>query len=410
MHDLNLTLRTDRPDARYRRGEPIAFQPELAAAGAILRQGIIDYQVFHDTDVPVESGTLDLAAERPFISAALNVPGFVQCQAVLRQPAEALPVSAALGAAVEPEAIRPGAPRPADFDEFWQARLAELAAIPAEPRLQPIACDYTDLYDIRVKCLGAPVSGYFAKPCGPAGKLPALLHLQGAGVKSAFLDPPLLWAARGYLALCINAHGLPNGQPADFYNDLAVGGLADYRHRGLEHRDTYYMLGMFLRVKRAMDFLTARPEWDGRNLLLLGHSQGAFQAIAGAYLDTRVSALAAGVPAGCDLAGESAGRCGGWPKIASACGAPGRDRQKIMSTAPYFDNANFLAAAQCPAIFSVGWIDKTCRPSSVYAAINNFQGDKTILDRPGMGHAAPGDVRAAFAGFLSAQPSRAAAP
>ncbi len=402
MHELKLALQTSHADGRYHRGEPIIFHPELSDGGMVQRAGIVDYKIFHDDDTPAASGSVDLADGPPAITAALNEPGFVQCQAVLRQPPDAAPVCAALGAAVEPEAIRPARERPDDFDAFWQARLAELAKVPAEASLQAIACDYLMFYDIRVKCAGAPVAGYYAKPCAPEGKLPAFIHFQGAGVKSAYPDVPLIWASRGCLALCINAHGLPNGQPAEFYQDLAVGALADYRVHGLEDPRAYYMLGMFLRVKRAIDFMTAQPEWDGRHLVLHGHSQGAFQAIAGAYLDARATALAAGVPAGSGLHGSAGGHGAGWPKIAAAANAPGRDRGKIMAAASYFDNANFLAGVNCPAIFSVGWIDGTCRPAGIYAAINNFKGPKTILDRPAMTHSAPADIRAEFAAFTAA--------
>lgn len=400
MSVLNLNLNVGRPDVRYHCGDTIEFLPELKDNGKKILSGTLNYSVFCDDVHPVESGTLDLSQRSPVVAVSAKTPGFVQCHLSLRGSEPQL--TAELGVAVSPEAIRPAMPRPDDFDEFWRANLSKLAAVPLEVSERPVTCDFAVMSDIRIKSLGVPVSGYFAKPVEYSGKLPVLIQFQGAGVKSAFPDVPLLWAARGFMALCINAHGLPNGEPSEFYDDLSRGGLSNYQLRGWEHRDTCYMLGMFLRVKRAVDFMTARPEWDGRNLFLMGHSQGAYQAIAGSYLDSRVSALAAGVPAGCDLCGAAAGRCEGWPKITQAGKNPDRDLQKIMATAPYFDNANFLAAVKCPAVFSVGWIDKSCRPTTVYAAINNCSSaDKLILDRPGMGHASPGDIRSGFAGFLA---------
>ena len=72
---------------------------------------------------------------------------------------------------------------------------------------------------------------------------------------------------------------------------------------------------MFLRLVRALDFLTSRPEWDGKHLIVIGHSQGGGQALAAGGLDPRVTLIASGVPAICDHSGRAAGRINGWPKL-----------------------------------------------------------------------------------------------
>ena len=99
------------------------------------------------------------------------------------------------------------------------------------------------------------------------------------------------------LALDINAHGLPNGRPDAFYTGMANGELKEYRVRGRESRETIYFLGMFLRLVRAIDFLTAQPEWDGRTVIVHGSSKGGAQSLVAAGLDSRVTFFAAGVPA-----------------------------------------------------------------------------------------------------------------
>ena len=53
--------------------------------------------------------------------------------------------------------------------------------------------------------------------------------VHGAGVRSSDLGSTVTWARDGFLALDINAHGLPNGKPDSFYSDLAKGELKDYR-------------------------------------------------------------------------------------------------------------------------------------------------------------------------------------
>jgi cephalosporin-C deacetylase len=74
-------------------------------------------------------------------------------------------------------------------------------------------------------------------------------------------------------------------KPSHSLKALAEGELRDYRMRGSGDREQMYFKGMFLRVLRALDFLTVQPEWDGHTLIVYGSSQGGFQAFAAAGLD-----------------------------------------------------------------------------------------------------------------------------
>jgi cephalosporin-C deacetylase-like acetyl esterase len=235
--------------------------------------------------------------------------------------------------------------------------------------------------------VGAPVSGYFAKPAGAQPKrLPIILTVHGAGVRRSGLGGAAGWAKEGFLALDINAHGLPNGQPDKFYSDLASGELKDYRTRGRESRETVYFLGMFLRLVRAMDFLVAQPEWDGRTLVVHGSSQGGAQSIVAAGLDSRVTFIAAGVPAMCDHTGAAVGRISGWPKLVPS-DADGKPETKVLEAARYYDAVNFATRAKAAGILTVGFIDTTCPPTSVYAAYNALRGEKEIFNDPPSTHA-----------------------
>jgi cephalosporin-C deacetylase-like acetyl esterase len=163
---------------------------------------------------------------------------------------------------------------------------------------------------------------------------------------------------------------LPNGRSAAFYKALAAGELKDYRVRGREDREQVYFKGMFLRLVRAIDFLTAQPEWDGKTLIVYGSSQGGFQALAAAGLDERVTFICAGVPAGCDHSGMKAGRIAGWPKLV-AVDDRGQPVEASLHAARYYDAVNFATRARCRgAAVTVGFVDATCPPTSVYAAFN----------------------------------------
>jgi cephalosporin-C deacetylase-like acetyl esterase len=184
------------------------------------------------------------------------------------------------------------------------------------------------------------------------------------------------------LALDINAHGIPNGQPDQFYKDLSAGKLAGYPHFGKDDRETSYFLGMYLRLIRAMEFLEAQPEWDGKIFMVEGTSQGGGQSLAAAGLNPKVTLLCAGVPAICEHTGVIAG----WPLLVTR-DASGNPDPKVLEASRYFDAMNFAARTKADALVSVGFIDGVCRPTSVYAAYNNLLGKKEMLNKPLMNHA-----------------------
>ena len=171
----------------------------------------------------------------------------------------------------------------------WPAALAKVALkstfTPVEVPVKGV-----DAFDVQVECLGKPVSGYLGRPQNAKPKsLPAILFVHGAGVRIANLGSSH-WAVHegGMLALDINAHGIPNEKAAEFYTALNDGELKDYRSIGRQDREQCYFKGMFLRLIRAIDFLTTQPEWDGKTLIVYGSSQGGFQAFAAAGLDARL--------------------------------------------------------------------------------------------------------------------------
>lgn len=366
-----LKVITDRPDATYKAGETATFTIESSQPAEVTlvfsKDGV---QPQPAKKVKLEGGKLSLTTK-------LDEPGFLQLRATSGK------ASALAAAAYDPLQIKPSMPVPDDFDAFWTAQKAALAKVPLKSTLTPVttAVKGVEAFDLQVECLGGkPVSGYFGRPKGAKPKsLPAILHVHGAGVRSSGLGS-VSWALNegGMLSLDINAHGIPNGKPAEFYTALQNGELKDYRAHGNKDRETVYFKGMFLRLIRAIDFLTAQPEWDGKTLIVFGSSQGGFQALAAAGLDSRVTFICAGVPAGCDHTGSQANRISGWPKIVPN-GPDGKPDPAALQASRYFDCVNFATRAKCKgAAVTVGFIDTTCPPTSVYAAYNALTVPKTI--------------------------------
>jgi cephalosporin-C deacetylase-like acetyl esterase len=373
---IALKAATDRPDALYKTGETVTFTITVTQDGKPMADGKVTGVLSKDGVQPQPPQTLNVKAGKATIIGKLDEPGFL----LLRASSGKASTLAAAG--YDPLQLKPSMPVPDDFDAFWAAQKAALAKVPMKSTLTPVtaAAKNVDAFDVQVECLGKPVSGYLGRPKNAKPKsLPAILHVHGAGVRSSGLAS-VSWAANegGMLSLDINAHGIPNGQPKAFYDALSNGELKGYPQFGNKDREQCYFKGMFLRLIRAIDFLAAQPEWDGKTLIVYGSSQGGFQAFTAAGLDERVTFICAGVPAGCDHTGSQANRINGWPKIVPN-DAEGKPDTTALQASRYFDCMNFAAKAKCKgAAVTVGFIDTTCPPTSVYAAYNALTMPKSI--------------------------------
>jgi cephalosporin-C deacetylase len=384
---FELTVATDRPEAIYHQGDSVIFSIHLRHNSEPVSAGEVNWKISKDGVAPVTNGRVILSNGAASVTGKLDEPGFLQCSVSFAAPDKGT-VSAVAGAAVDALQIKPSLPVPDDFDAFWAEQKKRLAAIPVNPRLTPVASPKAKVegFDLQADSVGAPVSGYFARPSWAKPKsLPIILTVHGAGVASSSMGSAAGWASRGFLALDLNAHGIPNGRPEQFYADLWKGELKDYYFRGRESRETYYFVGVFLRLVRAIDFLTAQPEWDGRTVIVHGSSQGGAQALVAAGLDPRVTFFAAGVPAMCDHTGTAVGRVNGWPKLVPK-DAEGQPDPKVTQVARYYDAMNFVTRTHAAGIVTVGFIDGVCPPTSVYAAYNAIKGRKQIFNDPPSGH------------------------
>jgi cephalosporin-C deacetylase-like acetyl esterase len=299
---------------------------------------------------------------------------------------------ASIGAVAESGKFSPGIGRPTDFDRYWKEEKKSLRALPISAKsvsLSNIEIGYS-CNDIEISCLGPkPVRGYLAKPENAKRKtLPIVLYVHAAGVKGSWCrsEPgnALRYAkmGKGALSFDLNAHGMLNGQPEEYYANLESGELKNYFQLGMDSKSDCYFRGMYLRLIRTLDFLESQPEWDGKRILVIGESQGGGQALAAAGFDRHVSAVVATVPAMCDWGSALAGRKESFPFPFSTK----FDKEKLKATTPYFDVAHILKGSNATLVVEIGLIDQTCPSTSVYAAINQAKGKKIVFAVPYRGH------------------------
>ena len=160
-----LSVTADRPDAIYQQGETVTFTIKLQLDQQPVDGADVSWMITKDGVPPTTRGTVKLAGGSATVTGKLNEPGFLLCRATFAEPNEHSRFALG-GAAIDPLQIKPSLPAPADFDEFWTAQKKKLAAVPVNPRLTPVESPVkgVDCFDLQADCVGAPVSGYFAKP------------------------------------------------------------------------------------------------------------------------------------------------------------------------------------------------------------------------------------------------------
>ena len=136
----------------------------------------------------------------------------------------------------------------------------------------------------------------------------------------------------------------------------------------------------------ALEYVKSRPEWNGKDLVVEGGSQGGLQTSWAAGLDHDVSLARPSIVWGCDFymtSGPLKRLHGPWfiPY------APGLD---------YFDSINHIRRAKCPVeITRAGLGDYVCPPSGQAAYYNAIRTPKSILWVQGSQH-----------GFVPPQPNQ----
>lgn len=168
-----------------------------------------------------EERDLTLSA-RPFtLTFADEEPGLVVVTVVLESlddPSRSHTES--IGMLFQPEAIQLSTPEPDDFDAFWAERKAIWRMLQEDVVLTQVDSPDPEIevWNVVIEIRGkTPVSGYLAYSAGARkASLPAILTLHGAGFRSSNLGEVVRLARMGFLAMDINAHGLPQWKAGCF--------------------------------------------------------------------------------------------------------------------------------------------------------------------------------------------------
>ena len=397
----------DRANATYRCGEEATFTVEVAETNGVkFKSGTVTWQLDNYGSHKFAEGTVDLSKQSLFtVKGTLPYPGFLRLS--VRNGKGVKSFRRNYSAAYEPEKIRTGVPKPADFDRFWDEAMARLEReVPIDVQIEPVPSlskNGVSVNRISFATFGGRVYGSLSSPTDEKlGPYPARVHCPGAG--PGFLIGNCI-GDRGHVVLHMSVHGFPvpesdaerkalyDAQEAKYRKVHGPSGARAYPVAGMTvSREAVHYFPIILGINRAVNWLAARPYVDKRRITYLGASQGGGFGLYLAGLNKNITKAYMGVPALADLMGLKAnGRQSGWPRVIEYETQKDPARLAVMEkVAPYFDGAYFAERITIPVRLSVGYADESCAPQAVLATYNAIPSkDKKLYHGIGGVHGSP---------------------
>lgn len=377
----------DHADWLYRAGEKARVEVQLYKYG-IPQDATVNYEIADDMLAADRKGEVIMKHGRAVIDMGTrNTPGFRDLRLSAVVDGKKYVHHVKVGFSVDE--IRPFTREPADFMDFWNRNIEDMRAVPlsyTKEKAEEYCTDKIDCYLLKIRLNKQNQSVYaylFYPKNAQKGSCPVVLCPPGAGIKT--IKEPLrhkYYAENGFIRMEMEIHGLDPRLPKETFDDItkAFNGRENgYLYNGLQDPDRYYMKRVYLSLIRCLDLLTALPEWDGRNLIVQGGSQGGALAIVAAGLDRRVTQCIVNHPALSDMAAYSAGRTGGYPHFNKV---DGMFTDRNMRTMAYYDVVNFARHVTADVYMTWGYNDNTCPPTTSYAVWNTFTCPKEALITP----------------------------
>lgn len=386
--DLLWVTEPDHPDWIYRTGEKAKIKISLFKYG-IPQDGIaVNYETGSELMPSDKTGSITLKNGKAEINiGTLDKPGFRDC--IFSVMINGKKYSHHVKVGFSPDKIKPYTEMLDGFMDFWKNNIKEASEFPlkyTKEKAEEYCTEKIDCYLIKLQLnnRGQAVYGYLFYPKNAKpGSCPVVLSPPGAGIKT--IKEPLrhkYYAEEGFIRLEFEIHGLNPTMSEEQFKEIsnAFNGKENgYLTNGMDNKDNYYMKRVYLSCLRCIDLLTSLPEWDGKNVIVQGGSQGGALAMITAGLDKRVTACVVNHPALSDMAGYMAGRAGGYPHFFRTRGMDTKEKLETMS---YYDVVNFARLIKADTFMTWGFNDNTCPPTTSYAVYNTLECNKEALITP----------------------------
>ena len=364
MATAQIEIRLQKAQRDYAVNEPISIEIISRSRGELrylIRESLRTWPVLEQR-VAFNSDTLRL-------SYTHNEPAFLVIETFLNGQYQVASFT------VGKEQIQALDQEPADFDAFWQNQKDQLAAIPMDLSENFLReSPYSRTYNFSLAQIdGRRVYGYLVMPKGQ-GPFPASLRLPpfGRGPNSALPDTEAAERAN-CIALSISIHNTPINQ-----EDTRA-----YEPNDLRDPEGVYYRYAILAAIRALDYLQTKTEWNGRDLMIYGDSQGGGLAMLVAGIDGRPNLLVQSVAALSQHHGILYDDPSGFPYFIETARALYSNDAAVMpqvhNAVQYYDAVHAARRFKGVSMHFSNYLDDICPPSTNYAAFNAMPGSKINL-------------------------------
>ena len=284
-------------------------------------------------------------------------------------------------------------PRPADFDEFWDASLAEMRAIDPQADFKPydFPSVIADCYELTfTSTKGARIYAKFAKPKNLSGKAPAILCFHGLSGDGGHWRSMLPYVSQGFVVASMDCRG-QGGKSQDVGGTLGtthttqfVRGL-DGDPKDLHYRDVFLDTAMLARIVMGLDYV------DETRVGVTGGSQGGALTVACAALVPSVKLCAPIYPYLSDYKRVwemdlNKGAYEGLRYYFRHFDPTHAREDEIFTKLGYIDIQFLAPRIRAKVMMATGLMDTTCPPSTQFAAYNKITSEKQVVLYPDYGH------------------------
>lgn len=284
-------------------------------------------------------------------------------------------------------------PRPADFDEFWDASIAEMNAIDPAAEFAPYvsASKIADFYELRfTSTKGARIYAKFARPKHIEGKAPAVLKFHGLSGDGGSWNSMLNFVSQGFVVASMDCRG-QGGKSQDVGGTLGTTHTTQFA-RGLDGepcdlhcRDLFLDTAMLARVVMELDYV------DETRVGVTGGSQGGGLSIACAALVPSIRLCAPLYPYMSDYKrvfemdlNKSAYE--GLRYYFRHFDPTHAREEEIFTKLGYIDIQYLAPRIKAKVLMGTGLMDTICPPSTQFAMYNKITSEKQVVIYPDYGH------------------------
>lgn len=377
----------DHPDWLYECSERAKVEIQFYKYG-IPRDAEVEYEIANDMLEADRKGKLQLRGGRATLDIGTKkTPGFRDLRLKTEVDGTVYSHHIKLGFGVD--RIEPVVKEPSDFISFWQQNIKEVEKYPlnyTKEYVPELSSDKIDCYLVKLSVDRThSVYGYLSYPKNAKkGSCPVVLCPPGAGIKP--IRNPLrfrFYPENGCIRFEMEIHGLDPRLDEKTYSDISAAfgdAVNGYLYNGIEDKDSYYMKHVYVSLIKALDMLTSLPEWDGKNVVMQGGSQGGALSLVASGLDSRITHCIVNYPALADMtAYKTTAHTGGYP---FHCTDSPVLTPAAIKTLAYYDVINFARHISAKVYMTWGYNDPVCPPTTSYAVWNTLKCHKESLITP----------------------------